>query len=128
MLVLRRQPAHGAEAGQDEWVHRRLAAAREHGVGASAADELGALTDRMRARRAGRDDRVVGPADAERDRELAARRVDEDVREEVGRHAVGAALAEHLALLHDPDEAADRGAEDDAYAGGLVSAVERGVV
>ena len=75
--------------------------------------DLGALAHRVRAGRAGRDGRVVRPADAERDRELAARRVDEHVRDEVRRDAVGPAVAQRVGLLHDPDQPADRRAEDD---------------
>ena len=70
-------------------------------VRVAALDQLGALADRVRPGRARRDDRVVRPADAERDRDLAARRVDEDVRQEERRHAVGAALAHHVRLLED---------------------------
>ena len=84
------------------------------------------LADRVRAGRAGRDDRVVRAADPERDRDLAARRVDEDVRQEERRDAVRAALAQHVGLLQDPENAADRGAEDDPDAR-RVEAVEPGV-
>ena len=73
-----------------------LGAAGEHRVGVAALDQLRGLADRVRAGRARRDDGVVRAADAERDRELAARRVDEDVREEVRRDPVGAALAQNL--------------------------------
>ena len=72
MLLLGGEPAHRAEAGQDQRVHARLGAAREHGVGVAAPDQLGGLADRVRAGRAGRHDRVVRPADA-RARSPAAR-------------------------------------------------------
>ncbi len=39
----------------------------------------------------------------------------------------GPRALEHLALLHDPEEAADRGTEDDTDPGG-VEAVQRGVI
>ena len=96
VLVLGDEAAHRAEAGEDQRVDARLRAAREHGVGVAAADQLGALADRVRAGRAGRDRRVVRAADAERDRDLAARRVDEHARDEERRDAVGAALAQHV--------------------------------
>ena len=83
ILVLGHEPAHRAEAGQDQRMDARLGAAGEHRVGVAAADELGALADRVRAGRAGRDDRVVRAAEPERDRDLAARRVDEHVGQEV---------------------------------------------
>ena len=52
-------------------IDARLGAAREHRVGVAALDHLGRLADRVRAGRAGRDDRVVRALDPERDRELA---------------------------------------------------------
>ena len=50
-----------------------LASAREHHVGVAALDQLRRLANRMRARRARRDDRVVRAFDTEGDRQLAAR-------------------------------------------------------
>src|SRR5947209_7559581 len=126
MLVLCDEPAHGAEPGQDQRVHAGLGATGEHRIGVAAAYELGRLADRVGAGRARRDDGVVRPPDAERDRKLAARRVDEHVRQEVRRHPFRPALSQHLALLHDPDEAADRRAEDDAHARGI-EAVQPGI-
>ncbi len=91
----------------------RLGAAGDDRVGVAAADDLGALADRVRAGRAGGHGRVVRPAHAERDRELPRRGVHEHVREEVRRDTVVAALGEDRVLLDDPDDAADRGAEHD---------------
>ena len=105
-------------------MHARLGTTCEHRVGVAAADELRRLADRVRAGRARRDRGVVGAAIAERDRELAARGVDEHARDEGRRDAVVAAATEHLGLLHDPDQASDCGAEEDADAPGLVGAVE----
>ena len=89
-------------------MHAGLGAAGEHRVGVAAPDQLGRLADRVRAGRARRDRRVVRAAEAERDRELPARGVDEHARDERRRDAVRPALAQHLRLLHDPEEAADR--------------------
>src|SRR5580765_297931 len=114
MLVLDREPTHRAEAGEDQRVHASLGAAREDDVGVAALDQLSRLADRVRSGRARRHDGVVRASDAERDRHLSARRVDEDVLEEERRHAIGTALAQHVALLEQPRCAADRGAEDDA--------------
>ena len=100
------------------WMHG-LGAARDHRVGVAALDQLRRLADRVRAGRAGRDDGVVRALDPERDRDLSRRRVDEHVREEARRHAVVAALAQDVVLLADPDDAADRGAEDDPDAVGV---------
>ena len=97
-------------------MHARLRPAGEHGVGIAALDQLRGLADRMRAGRAGRDDRVVRASDPERDRELPAGGVDEDVRQEVRRDAVRPALAQDLVLLEDPADTADGRAEDDADA------------
>ena len=108
MLLLGDETAHRAEAGEDQRVDARLGAAREHGVGVAAPDQLGRLADRVRAGGARGDRRVVRAAEAERDRELPARRVDEHARDERRRDAARPALAHHLGLLHDPEEAADR--------------------
>ena len=89
MLVLGGEPAHRAEAGQDQRVHAGLGAAGEDDVGVAPADDLGSLAHGVRPGRAGRDWRVVRAAHAERDRDLAARRVDEHARDEVRRDAVG---------------------------------------
>ena len=113
MLLLRGQSSHRGEAGQDQRVDAGLGPAGEDRVGVAATDDLGPLPHRVRARGAGRDRRVVRPLDPERDRELPARRVDEHVRDEVRRDPVRPALSHHFALLHDPNEAADRRAEED---------------
>ena len=104
-----------------------LGASRKHGVGVAALDHLGRLSDRGRSCRAGRDGRVIRAAEAERDRELATRGVDEDVREEGRGDAIEAPLAQHVVLLHELDEAADRRAEEDPDAVRRVHAVEASV-
>ena len=96
-----------------------LGAAGDDGVGVAATDELGRLPERVRAGGAGRDDRVVGAAEAELDRELPARGVDEDVGEEGRGDAVGPALAQDVVLAHELVEAADAVADDHAQALGL---------
>ena len=126
VLVLDGEPAHRREAGEDQRHDARLGAAREHRVGRAALDHLRGLADRVRARRAGGDDGVVRALDAERDRELAGDGVDEHVRQEVRRDAVGPALAQRVGLLEDAGHAADRRAEDDADAR-RVEAVQPGV-
>ena len=112
--VLGDEPAHRAEAGEDQRGDRGLGAAREDDVGLAAPDRRGALADRGRAGRAGRDGREVRAGDAELDRDLAARGVDERRGDEERRDAVGAALEEDLLLLGDRRDAADRGADEDA--------------
>ena len=80
----------------------------------------------MRTGRAGRHDGVVRALDPQRDRELAARGVHEDVWEEVRRDAVGPAFAADILLLEDPADAADGRPENDADAR-RVEAVQPGV-
>ena len=111
--VLGDEPAHGAEAREDELDDRRLRAAREDDVGLAALDRRRALADRGRAGRAGRDRRVVRPRDPELDRDLAARRVDERRGDEERRDAVAAPLAARALLLDDRGDAADRRADED---------------
>ena len=127
VLVLGDEPAHRAEAGEDQRVHARLGAAGEHRVRAAALDQLRRLADGVRAGGARRHRRVVRAAEAERDRELAARRVGEHARDEGRRDAREPALAQHVGLLDDADEAADRRAEEDPDARGVVGAVEAGI-
>src|SRR5207247_4936109 len=104
MLVLHREPAHGAEAREDHWMHAGFGPAREDDVRVAALDQLRALADRMRSGRAGGDDGVVRAADAERDSNLPARGVDEHVGQEERRNAIRPALAEHLGLVEHADD------------------------
>ena len=113
VLLLGDEPAHRAEAGEDEGDDRRLGAAGEHDVRLAAADRRRCLADRGRARRARGDRREVLPLEAELDRDLPARRVDEHGRDEERRDAVGAALGEDLLLLRDRRDAADRRPDED---------------
>lgn len=126
-LVLGGESPHRAEACEEERMDAALGAAGEHGVGGAVADEVGALADRVGAGRAGRDDGVVRPAQTERDRDLAARRVGKDVRQERGRHAARAALSENVVLAQQLVEPADTRAEHHPDAIGPV-AVEPRVV
>ena len=50
ILLLGDEPAHGAEAGEDERVHAGLGASCEHDVGVPAPDGLRTLPDRVRTR------------------------------------------------------------------------------
>jgi len=107
-------------------VQAGFAAAREHRVGVAPLDQLRGLADCVRAGCARGHDGVVRALDAQRDRQLPARGVDEDVRQEVRRDTVGPALAPDLLLLEDPADAPDRGAEDNPHAH-RVEAVQAGV-
>src|SRR6478752_8817679 len=124
MFVLGGKAAHRAEAGKDEWSEGGFGAPGEDGVGVAALDHLRRLPDGGRARRAGGNGRVVRAAEAEGDRELAAGRVYEHVRNEGRRNAIGPTLAQHVHLLDDPHDPADRGAEEDPDPARRVRAVE----
>ena len=127
VVVLDREAAHGGEAREDQRVHARLAPAGQHGVGISPLDQLGRLSDCVRPGCAGGDHRVVRPLDPQRDRQLTARRIDEDIRQEVRRDPVRTAAEADLLLLENPVHTADRRAEDDADPR-RVEAVQTGVV
>ena len=94
-------------------MHTCLGAAREHDIGIAAPDRLRALAHGVRTRGTRRDRRVVRAAQPQIDRDLTGRRVDEYVREEPRRHPVVASFAAHAVLLEDPDDAADRGSDQD---------------
>ena len=123
----RAEPLHRGEARDDQRVDAGLAAAGEHDVGIAAADQLGGLHDGVRARRAGRDGRQVVAAQAELDRDRAARDVRQALRQEPRRDPVPAAIAQDLVLLHHRVEAADGRAEEHAGARRILDR-QRGVV
>jgi len=93
-----------------------LAAAGEDHVGIASPDQLGGFHDGVRTRRAGGDGRQVMAAQTEPDGDRAARDVREALRQEPGRNAIPAAVAQDVVLLHHRVEAADRRAEQDAGA------------
>ena len=88
VLLLGDEPAHRAEPGEDERRDRRLGAAGEDDVGLAAPDRRRRLADRGRAGRARGDGREVLSLEAELDRDLPARRVDEHRGDEERRDAV----------------------------------------
>ena len=128
VLLLGDEPAHRAEAGEDQRVHARLGAAGEHRVGVAAPDQLGALADRVRAGRARRDRRVVRARGSPS--EIASCPHAESTSTfgmKFGETRSGPRSRSTSRLLHDPDEAADRGAEDDPDAVGVVRPSSAGV-
>ena len=92
----------------------RLGAAGQHRVGVAAPHELSSLADGVRPGSAGRDDRVVRPPDTERDGDLAAGRIDEDVRKKRGRDTGWPALPKDVVLAHQLVKAADARTEHNA--------------
>jgi hypothetical protein len=108
-------------------VDATLGPAGEHGIRMAVPDLLGPLADRVRPGCTGGHDREVRAANTELDRQLPAWRVDQHVRDEHRRDAIGAALAKDVVLLHQLVEAADAGPEDDSGALGLIT-VDPGVL
>ena len=100
-------------------MHARLRAAGKDDVGVAAANRLRPLSHCMGAGRARRHGRVVRPAQPEVDRDLSARRVDEDVGEEPRRDPRVPPLAKHVVLFHHADDATDRRADEDSGPGGV---------
>ena len=127
VLLLGDEPAHRAEPGEDQRRDRRLGAAGEHDVGLTAPDRRRRLADRGRAGRARGDGREVLSLEAELDRDLAARRVDEHRGDEERRDAVRPALGEDLLLLDDRRDPADRRPDEDPDPRG-VEAVQARIV
>ena len=113
MLVLGRESPHRDEPGEDDRLDRGLRPAGEHCIRIAALDQLRGLPHRVRPGRARRDRSIIRALDPERDRELPARRVDEDARDEARRDPLVPAFAEDLSLLHDPRDSPDRRAEGD---------------
>ena len=111
-----RQRAAGREARDRDPVDRRFRAAGDHHVGVVERDQPRRVADRMRAGRAGRDDRVVGALEAVRDRHVAGREIDQAARDEERRHPARPLLLEDDRGLGDALEAAD--ARADHHAGG----------
>ena len=88
-------------------------------VGLAAPDRRRRLADRGRAGRARGDGREVLSLEAELDRDLPARRVDEHRGDEEGRDAIRPALGEDLLLLDDRRDPADRRPDEDPDARGI---------
>ena len=81
-LARRAHAPHVREADVDQLVERRLGGPGDRRHDVAAPDQLGGLADVVGARRAGRDDAHVRPADPGLDRDLAGRRVGEHVGDE----------------------------------------------
>ena len=81
-----RERARGGKARHRNPVDRRFRAARHHHVGIAERDQAAGIADRVRAGRAGGDDRAVGALEAELDRHVAGRQIDDAARNEERRH------------------------------------------
>ncbi len=104
----------GGKAGERDAADRRFRAAGNHDIGIAEADDPAGVADRMRARRAGRYDRMIGAAQLVPDRDLARGKVDQAAGNEERGNAARAAVAQRIAGFNDPFEPADSGADQHA--------------
>ena len=107
----------GGEAGDAEAADRRLGAAGDHHVGVVERDQPRRVADRVRAGRAGRDDRVVRALEAVADRDMAGGEVDQADRDEERRdRGAGPFSCSVIDAVVDAVQAADARADHDAGA------------
>ena len=111
VVVAKRQGPHVLEARQRDGRERRLGAAGDHHLGVAVLDHPQGGTDRVGGARTGRRDGDVRALDTEERRDVAARGVEEQLRDEEGRHLVDT-LVDHpgelcLELLQPADPRAD---------------------
>ena len=107
VVVARRQRPHRRKAADAHRRDGRLGAAADHRIGVTALDDLEAVADRMRSRRAGRAGRRVRPFRAEADRHVPRRQVDDRRRDEERRDLARPAFQVLLVLALDDAEAAN---------------------
>ena len=110
------QRAAGGKAGNGDAADRALGSARHHHVGIVELDQPRRVADRMRAGRAGGDDRVVRPLQAVPDGDIAGRQIDQASRDEERADAARPLLLEQDGGVGDAGQAADAGADQDAGA------------
>ena len=72
VVEARRQGAAGAKARQRKAIDRQFGAAGDHHIGVAKRDQPAGVADRVRAGRAGGDDRVIWALEIVGDRNLAA--------------------------------------------------------
>ena len=106
MRIVGGQSFHVHEAGQRDRQDHRIGAARDHGVGVAALDDVHGLAQGVAPGGAGRDGRHVGAGRAGQDGDMAGRGVTEEVGQEERVHAVGTARLQRLLCLQDRLEAA----------------------
>ncbi len=125
VVKARGERATGHEARHANARDRRFGTTRHHDIGVSERDQPRRVTDRMRARRAGRHHRVVGPLETVCDRDIPRRQVDQAARDEEWRHAARTALLEHDRSFGDARQSAD--ARSDHHTGGDLVVVRDGL-
>ena len=101
------QGAAGGESGDADAADRRFGAAGDHDFGVAKRDQARRIPDRMRAGRAGRDDRVIWAAQAVLYGDIAAGQIDQPAGNEKGRNAARPFLMQGHRGLGDAAEAAD---------------------
>ena len=107
---------HRCERADRQREHRRLRAADHHDIGLAALYQLGALAERVRARRARRHVRQAGPAQVELHRDLRGAGVGHQHRDEKRRKARGSALLHQQDLVDERFDPADAGRDRHADA------------
>ena len=125
IVELGRERLAGDEARDAKAADGRFGAARDHDIGIVERDDAGRIADGVRARRAGRDHRVVRALAAELDRDQARGEIDERARNEERADAARSLLVHQEGGVRDVGEAADAGADEHAGAVLLVLGGER---
>ena len=99
------------KAGDADAADRRLRTARDHDVGVVERDHPRGIADRVRTRRAGRDDRMVRAAEAMAYRHLAGCEIDQVGGDEKWADPTRSALMQRNRGFADAGQAADAGAD-----------------
>lgn len=124
VVVLGGQRLAGGKARERDTANRRFRTTGNHDVGVAERNQAAGVTDRMRAGRAGGDDRVVRAAKLMADRHLARGEVDEATGNEERRDTARTLVAQRVAAFDDAFETANARADQDA-GGDLVLVVLR---
>ena len=116
IVVARRQGAQRGKTANPHRTHRRFSAARDHGVGRAALDNLERVTDRVRRRRACGAGRQVGALRAEANRHLPRRQINDGGRDEERRDLARPTCEVGLVLPFDGGKPADARSNEHADA------------
>ncbi len=120
-----RQCPRRGKSGDAEPADRRFGAAAHHDVGVVEHNQPAGVADRMGAGRARGHHRMVRPAEAIADRNMAGGEVDQIGRDEKRRQTARPALLQGEPALGDAGQAADAGADHDPGALALILALGR---
>ena len=106
-----RKRACRTEAGHCQPADRRFGSARDHHLGIAERDQARRIADRMRAGRARRHDRMIGPLQPVLDRDIAGGKVDQAAGNEERRHFSRSPLLEQDRGVGNAGQPADAGAD-----------------